>query len=251
MGWENKMKKVIKTITYIAVMLVSSVSFGFSDEQSEIEEVWTKWLSKATQDPARYIKEYISDYIEPQANDQQLLTLIDLGAGNGRNFKQQLEEGWQIHAYDAGKESIATLENTYLQEVSSGALITQYTMFEQIKTLPQADMIIAINSMPYIKSKQDFFKFFEQMKQAAKPGGLVVFTVFGDEHYPLMETFDPKWPKILRFSPSEIQALTQQDGFDLIELDNCVKYNPQMEQAYHVKQFSNFVRIVLRKKHSF
>ena len=103
-------------------------------------------------------------------------TAIDLGCGAGIETRALLAEGWHVHALDGSPETRAVVLRTV-----GGAhprLTVRSAHYEDIDSLPAADLIYAGYSLPY-QDVASFRRLWTMIRSALRPGGVLAVNLFG------------------------------------------------------------------------
>ena len=103
-------------------------------------------------------------------------TAIDLGCGAGVESRALLSQGWRVHAIDGSPETSAVVLRTI------GGLHPRLTVrtahYEQLDSLPPADLIYAGYSLPY-QAMPSFRRVWTMIRSALRPGGVLAVNLFG------------------------------------------------------------------------
>ncbi len=102
---------------------------------------------------------------------------IDLGCGDGRDTVELLRQGWQVLGIDAQPEAIARL--TSRSNIQLANLQTQVIRFQELESLPGADLINASFSLQFCPP-QTFATFWTKVVAALRPGGRFCGQLIGD-----------------------------------------------------------------------
>lgn len=109
------------------------------------------------------------------------VTVLDLGTGSGRNMIGLLKKGATVYAYDADHDAINSLRKEFKGQIKQKKLILDEVLFEDIPTLPRANLIIAWRALPFME-KDKFPAFWQKIEKALAPNGIFVGTFFGEQH---------------------------------------------------------------------
>lgn len=169
------------------------------------------------------------------------LTVLDLGAGTGRNSKPLLEKGATVYAYDAEPESIKILQEDFKTFVNSKKLYVEQAYFEDIPSLPTADMIIAFYSLPFMKEDQ-FPVFWKKIEDALPPKGIFVGAFFGERE----SIISAKRYKL--FTLPHEKALNLFANFQIIVFNEDIEYNEEMSKERESDQYLHIYRVIAKKK---
>lgn len=170
------------------------------------------------------------------------LMVIDIGAGTGRNITDLLEKGATVYAYDADPESIRIIQKQFAPFIKKEKLYVFQEYFEDISSLPKADMVIAWRSLPFMK-KDDFPIFWKKMENALTTNGIFIGTFFGEENY---TKHDSKKPKLFRLTHEEVLNLFT--NFQIIHFQEEIEYDEEASRARHSDQFEHIYRVIAKKK---
>ena len=103
-------------------------------------------------------------------------TAIDLGCGAGIESRALLSQGWRVHAVDGSPETPAVVLRTI---GGVHPLLTVRTShYEQLDSLPAADLIYAGYSLPY-QPMPSFRRVWTMIRSALRPGGILAVNLFG------------------------------------------------------------------------
>ncbi|MFN8499001.1 MAG: class I SAM-dependent methyltransferase [Anaerolineae bacterium] len=137
---------------------------------------------------------------------------IDLGCGAGRDTLELLRRGWRVLAMDKQPEAIAHIEAAVPTELR-GQLEGRVAAFEDITSLPPADLINAAFALPFCQPAH-FPILWAAIVAALPPGGRFVGQLFGDrDEYaadPTM-TFQTAEGVQELLSPFEIEHLKERE----------------------------------------
>lgn len=170
------------------------------------------------------------------------LTVLDLGAGSGRNVADLLEKGATVYAYDADSESISLLRKDFTSFVDGKKLYVDQTTFEDITTLPTADLIIGWRALPFMEEAK-FPAFWKKIENALKPNGIFTGTFFGGQH----KTRRPlDRPKLFRLSRKDVEKLFT--NFQIIDFEESLEYDEEDSKEWGSDQYEHNYRIIAKKK---
>lgn len=170
------------------------------------------------------------------------LKVIDLGAGTGRNMTALLGRGATVYAYDAAPESIKIMREQFQPFIKNKKLFVYQEYFEDIHSLPRADLIIAWRALSFMK-KEKFPLFWQEIENALSPHGIFTGTFFGEQH----ETKrDAQKPHLFRLTHEEVLALFT--GFQVIHFQEEIKYDEEESKKVGTDQFEHIYRIIAKKK---
>ncbi len=220
------------TINFIektsAKQLKPQVSTQSQPCQFEPEDAESPFITKATE-------------IALKAKSKNL-TVLDLGTGTGRNVKDLLEKGATIYAYDADPESIKLISEQFNCFLNNKKLYVYQESFEDIISLPTADMIIAWRSLPFME-KDKFPIFWEKIENALMPNGIFTGTFFGGQH----KTRRPlDRPKLFKLTREEVLNLFK--NFLIIDFQEEIEYDDEVSKEWGGDQFEHIYRVIAKKK---
>ena len=107
-----------------------------------LEERWIRFYKASEGTPAWPALLSALDRFEADAPDVTGRFAIDLGCGAGRDTLEMLRRGWRILAIDKQPEAIEQVASVVPPELLD-RLEGRVAAFEDITTLPQADLINA------------------------------------------------------------------------------------------------------------
>lgn len=102
---------------------------------------------------------------------------IDLGAGDLKNTKYLLEQGFDVTAVD--KHPIIEEAGKNLQQEKLHVFKTSFEDFDFPKN--EYDLVNAMYSLPFVSPEQ-FNSVFEKVKNSLKKGGVLCMQLFGANH---------------------------------------------------------------------
>ena len=97
--------------------------------------------------------------------------VLDFGGGNGKHSLPLIKEGCEV----------TILDRFNLPNKQKGLTVVECDMREY-KTSQKFDVILAINSLPFLSSKDEIITAIDFMQKHLKKGGIIVFTLFGIKH---------------------------------------------------------------------
>ena len=113
-----------------------------------LEERWIRFYKASEGTPAWPALLSALDRFEADAPDVTGRFAIDLGCGAGRDTLEMLRRGWRILAIDKQPEAIEQVASVVPPELLD-RLEGRVAAFEDITTLPQADLINAAFALPF------------------------------------------------------------------------------------------------------
>ncbi|WP_211877021.1 class I SAM-dependent methyltransferase [Pseudarthrobacter albicanus] len=134
---------------------------------------------------------------------------IDLGCGAGKETLALLDEGWRVHAVDSlpgTRERLLAI----VPAAMDGLLYVDMRPFEDIRGLPEAGLIFAGYSLPFIHPK-DFGRIWRVMLDALRPAGVIAVNLFGDRD---------SWADIADWNfHTEAEARQLFDGLEILKFE--------------------------------
>ncbi len=143
-----------------------------------LEERWIRFYKASEGTPAWPALLSALDRFEADAPDVTGRFAIDLGCGAGRDTLEMLRRGWRILAIDKQPEAIEQVASVVPPELLD-RLEGRVAAFEDITTLPQADLINAAFALPFCRPDH-FDALWAAIVAALPPGGRFVGQFFGD-----------------------------------------------------------------------
>lgn len=205
------MKKAVLMILFV-LNIVSAEELRSQSCQFEPENEPSPFVSKATEMVFK---------IKPKNP-----TVLDLGVGTGRNIKTLLEKGATVYAYDADSASITLIKREFSSFLNSKKLSVHQESFEEIASLPAADMIIAWRSLPFMEEEK-FPAFWKKIEAALVPDGIFTGTFFGKQH----KTKRPlSSPKLFRLNRDEVLHLFK--AFLIVDFQESLEYDEEVSEKW-------------------
>ncbi|WP_427004547.1 class I SAM-dependent methyltransferase [Pseudarthrobacter sp. H2] len=134
---------------------------------------------------------------------------IDLGCGAGKETLALLIEGWRVHAIDSlpgTRERLLAI----VPPAKDRFLYVDMRPFEDIRGLPEADLIFAGYSLPFIHPK-DFGRIWRMMLDSLRPAGVIAVNLFGDRD---------SWADVAEWNfHTEAAARQLFDGLKILKLE--------------------------------
>lgn len=157
---------------------------------------------------------------------------LDLGCGSGAEAEYLAKSGMMVDAIDKSDAAIA-----YTAERCQGLTVDAIRGdFREFELRPgYYAIIVAINSLPFL-TKDECRELFEGLKNALKPGGAAVLSVFGLAH---------AWSARKDMSfwlPEEFKSVW--DGWDILALD---EYKGPWPLVSGEKIFQHRIHLVAKK----
>lgn len=136
---------------------------------------------------------------------------IDLGCGEGRDTSVLLRAGFEVLAIDGHPEGIErVLARNELSAQDLGRLKTQVSLFENLESLPECDLLNASFSLPFCPPAA-WDGFWNLIRSSLRPGAVFSGQIFGDRH---------SWASIPdRTHHTSEQARALFEGLELIRFD--------------------------------
>ncbi|MGY2743499.1 class I SAM-dependent methyltransferase [Arthrobacter sp. UYCu723] len=103
---------------------------------------------------------------------------IDLGCGAGKETLALLDGGWRVHAVDSLADTGERLWATVPAELAE-KLSVEMRPFEELMNLPDADLILASYSLPFIHPG-DFGRVWQMLLGSLRPSGVIAVNLFGE-----------------------------------------------------------------------
>lgn len=134
---------------------------------------------------------------------------VDLGCGAGKETLALLNEGWRVHAVDSlpgtGERLLAIVP-----AAMDRLLYVDMRPFEDIRGLPEADLIFAGYSLPFIHPR-DFGRIWRMMLDSLRPAGVIAVNLFGDRD---------SWADIAEWNfHTEADARQLFDGLEILKFE--------------------------------
>lgn len=166
-------------------------------------------------------------------------TAIDLGAGYGNETKALLETGFKVYAYDASEESADIFNERFASDKN---LVFKHILFEDLDSLPKANIIFAINSLPFM-DREKFPYLLNTIKSSLPKGGIFAGTFFGPNHYLKRSKTSHK---IFRLSEEEIKELFE--DFEIVYFSQYKQKDLQSSESWGSNQYDNRFWVIAVKK---
>lgn len=159
-------------------------------------------------------------------------TALDLGCGAGHECRTLLEAGWHVHAID-GEAAAIDAVRALAQDLATGSLATQVSRFEDLESLPDADLVHAGLSLPFCRPEH-FAGFWSLLRGALRPGGVFAGHLFGPN--------DAWADSPLMAFHSRAQVLVLLEGLEIVVLDEFDAVGPSMNGPKHWHRFDIVAR---------
>ncbi len=208
------------------------------DRTASRENPWKNYYTETLKEP---VDEFVSKAFElVQQETITPLVILNLGIGSGSNIQDILKQDVEVHAYDAVPESIEILNKRFRLYINNKLHLHQ-VFFEDLHSLPKADMIIAWRSLSFME-KDKFFNFWKNINISLKSSGIFVGTFFGKKHY---LNRSPKRPQLFRMSSKEVTDLFK--NFKILYLYKEIKYNKNLSKSRGVDSYSDIYKIIAKR----
>ncbi|MCB5274709.1 Trans-aconitate 2-methyltransferase [Arthrobacter sp. SO5] len=103
---------------------------------------------------------------------------IDLGCGAGKETLAMLNDGWRVYAVDSLPDTRERMLAT-VPAALAGQLSVEVSPFEDLGSLPEADLIHAGYSLPFIHPGR-FGRVWRMTQASLGGGGVIAVNLFGD-----------------------------------------------------------------------
>ncbi|WP_344661212.1 class I SAM-dependent methyltransferase [Catenulispora subtropica] len=137
---------------------------------------FSEWMDYNAAQTAREVRPLLLDALTaagPGAGRQA----VDLGCGLGRESDALLRAGWRVHAVDFAPNTEENLHAT-TREQDRERLTVEVRSFADLAGLPDADLVYAGFSIPYIP-RDVFDRLIGVVRTAVRPGGLFAANLLG------------------------------------------------------------------------
>jgi len=218
-------------------LLVCLISCQSAKQTSHYQSSWSKYFQKNPNKPPDNFVVMTQNYLNNSATSRK--TIIDLGSGAGNNLKGFLKEDYTVFAYDSDPYSIALIGN--LQTHPNQLKIIQ-SSFEDIKTLPKNDTVIAWRSLSFMKKNQ-LMDFWQKINASLKNDGYFVGTFFGTNHY-LKRSKTSR--HVTRLTKNEIMSMFNE--YQILHFVEVLQYDEKTSKCRGSEQFEHIYKIIARKK---
>lgn len=172
----NRMHKQICFLSYLPMMIFVIMFMGcggdLGDMPNENNIDRQKWDKKYNSDEFIYGKDPVI-FLKKSLHLLPKGKALDIAAGEGRNAVFLAENGWDVDAVDVSKKGLEKA-NKLAKEKNTKI----HTLFKDLRTykLPKNTYDVIVN---FYYLQRDLFP---QIKEALKPGGMIVFETFTVEH---------------------------------------------------------------------
>lgn len=171
--------KIKKHIAFILLFVATIIGTSYYYPIYKENLKWKQYFKRTNiGDPNNLVSSYFKSatYVNPAD-----IKILDLGAGNGSDSLYLLNKGYEIYAVDFQNESIERIKSNMAPEKNKNIkLINSDFQHLDWNNLPKFDVIIAINSISFIKN-EDFYKLWHKISTQLKPNGIIIARLFGDK----------------------------------------------------------------------
>lgn len=102
---------------------------------------------------------------------------VDLGCGDGAESRFLVTNGWRVHAFDGADDTEARVSHGLPAEALERLDATQIA-FEDIRSLPEAELLYAGRSLPFC-AETHFAELWRIIRDSIRPNGWFVGDFFG------------------------------------------------------------------------
>lgn len=215
----NKTKK-------LAVLIMGILLIGTSYIYYPKYKDYLKWQEYFNRTELGEPNILISQYFEHN-QEKSPLTVLDLGAGNGSDTKYFVDKKHVVYSVDFHEESIRRIDNSISLENKQSLHLIK-SRFEDLdwNSMPEFDVVIAINSIFFI-TRKEFDLVWKNIKNRTKKDGLVILRLFGNKI---------DWPNMkgmTLLSKEEISSMIK--GFEIIKFsEDFYKEKNITQHAYNL-----------------
>lgn len=159
--------------------------------------------------------EMARDTVEVAPDENEPLTAVDLGAGEGRDAVFFAERGWDVYAMDVSANGLAKAERLAEQR---GTSLTTVEADANDATLPEPiDVVYSAGAIQYVRP-ENRERQFDQFKQRTTAGGIHALFAFVD--HPDVPT-PPDWTENEHFyEPGELA--TYYEDWETLRVEQLV-----------------------------
>lgn len=156
------------------------------------------------------------------------LHAVELGSGAGLEAQYLLQQGMSVDTLDCD----ASVEATMAQLATIGRVRHRTGLIEEWDPLPEADMILANASLPFVP-REHFWAVWQRIRTSLRPGGVFAADLFGA---------DDSWasPDGTYLTRSEVDDLL--DGLEVVELNERSEDGRSFEGTKHWHTFTVIAR---------
>ncbi len=224
----NQYKFRRKQITIITVLALVTMLCIFYYPQYKDNLKWKKYFARTSlEKPNELVAKTISNktYQNPSS-----IVALDLGAGNGNDTSYLLNQGFKVYAIDFHDTALERIMQR--SDLSREHLTLIKSSFQNIcwHNLPKFDVVIAINSISFVKSKE-FKILWYKIAAQIKPGGLFICRLFGNKL---------DWPNM-----QNMTLLSKQELFDLADSFTIISFE---EEYFQEDNFGQHAFSIILKK---
>ena len=137
-------------------------------------KVWADYNAAQADRPVRSLCLDAMAFAGP-GNDRRA---IDLGCGAGKETLALLNGGWRVFAVDALPDTRDRLLAT-VPAALAGQLEIEVSPFEDLPGLPEAGLILASYSLPFVHP-ENFARVWRMLLAALGPSGVIAVNLFGE-----------------------------------------------------------------------
>ncbi len=229
----------MKPFLILFLTILSTPLFGATDSNTN-QGPWSGYFQDTMDEaPNPFVTKAFK--ITSKVNPKKKV-VVDLGTGVGNNIKEILKDDVVVYAYDADPESINIIKQKYKNVLENKTLYLSHTKFEDITSLPAADMLIAWRTLTFMK-KDDFTAFWPKIVESLKPNGIFVCTFFGEKNFTKR---GPTSRQVSRLSRTELFELFA--NFLIIDFHEELEYDEQSSKHWGVDQYEHIYKVIAQKR---
>lgn len=201
-----------KMLTSMYILLISlffMTETCFADTTPPVKnKYWAAYFkSKLRDPPAGFIVEGLQKIKQTQPEK----IAVDFGCGVGHETAELLKNGYRVVAIDSQPEAFEYMKQLPVVASQQHNVKAIVSTFEKLNfaEIPQADLLIASFSLPFMKSA-DFNRVWPQVVSKIKPGGYFIGNFFA----PDFSFFAEKFRHSMTFH-NKPEALALLEGFQI------------------------------------